>query len=181
MRKLFFVALVALCITGCNNKADESATASTSTTTASSEQLAYPYTLEEPYKDWQPGDKRHAVMVMKSLKAFETGNFDETIADFADTVEMKFDYFEQKVPKDSLKAFFASERAKYNNVVIKMSDWESVISSDKKTEYVTLWYKQIWTDKNGKSDSMSVVDDVRIVNGKITELDEKTRHYAVKK
>jgi hypothetical protein len=56
-----------------------------------------------------------------------------------------------------------------------------VISKDKKIEYVTMWYKQITTDKNGKTDSIAVVDDCKIVNGKIVELDEKIQHYAAKK
>jgi hypothetical protein len=62
-----------------------------------------------------------------------------------------------------------------------MNDWESVISADKKDEWVTLWYKQIQTDKKGKTDSLGVVDDAKIVNGKIVLLDEKIQHYPVAK
>lgn len=64
---------------------------------------------------------------------------------------------------------------------IKMNDWESVISKDKKTEYVSLWYKEITTDRNGKVDSVECMDDMEIKNGKIVSLNEKQRHYAVKK
>ena len=62
-----------------------------------------------------------------------------------------------------------------------MGDWESVISKDGKTEYVTMWYKQITTDKMGKTDSIAVVDDCRIMNGKIVELDEKIQRIPAKK
>lgn len=62
-----------------------------------------------------------------------------------------------------------------------MNDYESVISKDKKDEWVTLWYKQITTDKKGKVDSISVVDDIKIENGKITVLDEKSRKFPVPK
>ena len=58
-----------------------------------------------------------------------------------------------------------------------MQDWISVISKDKKSEWVTLWYKEILTDKNGKSDSVNVVDDAKIENGKIVILDEKVQHF----
>ncbi len=34
-----------------------------------------------------------------------------------------------------------------------MEDWESVISKDKKEEWVTLWYSQKWEDMKGKTDS----------------------------
>jgi len=62
-----------------------------------------------------------------------------------------------------------------------MGDYESVISKDKKEEYVTLWFKEIVTDKSGKTDSLAYVADLKIENGKITELDEKTRKYPVRK
>jgi hypothetical protein len=67
------------------------------------------------------------------------------------------------------------------NVTVYMQDWESVISKDKQDEWVTLWYKQVWTDKKGKMDSMEVVNDAKIVNGKIVVLDEAIRHYPAKK
>ena len=56
-----------------------------------------------------------------------------------------------------------------------MGDWESVISKDKKEEWVTLWYSQTWEDMNGKTDSLAVIDDLRLKDGKIIRLDEYTR------
>ncbi len=44
-----------------------------------------------------------------------------------------------------------------------------------------MWYKQITTDKMGKTDSIAVVDDCRIMNGKIVELDEKIQRIPAKK
>jgi hypothetical protein len=44
-----------------------------------------------------------------------------------------------------------------------------------------MWYKQIMTDKAGKTDSMGVVDDCKIVNGKIVILDEKIQHLVAAK
>ncbi len=183
MKKLFFIPLLGLFFISCNDKSNDAATSSTDSTktTTSSGNIVYPYTLEEPYKDWQPGDQQHAVTVMNSLKAFETGDINAAVAAFGDSVQVRFDYFHQKMSKDSLRTFFAAQRADYTSMSIKMSDWESVISKDKKTEYVTMWYKQYSTDKKGKSDSLSVIDDCKIVNGKIVELDEKIQHFPAKK
>ena len=183
MKRVLFFAGIAIFLASCNNKSESTAnTADTTKTTASAtEEPVYPYTLEGPYKDWQPGDKQHAVTVLKGLKAFETGDIDACVATFADSVDLRFDYFHAKLSNDSLKKFFTQQRANYSNITIHMGDWESVISKDKKTEYVTLWYKQIMTDKKGKTDSLGVVDDAKIVNGKIAELDEKIQHYPVKK
>ncbi|MEO7307092.1 MAG: hypothetical protein ABIR78_11835 [Ferruginibacter sp.] len=185
MKKAFFFAVITIFMISCNNKGETTAgtadSTTTTTTTASSEELVYPYSLDEPYRDWQPGDKQHALTVMKSLKAFETGDINGAVAAFGDTVNLRFDYLHVKLSNDSLKKFFTEQRGMYSSMSIKMGDWESVISKDKKSEYVTLWYKQIWTDKKGKTDSLAVIDDARIVNGKIVELDEKIQHFPAKK
>ncbi|MEI9958032.1 MAG: hypothetical protein WDM90_17405 [Ferruginibacter sp.] len=57
-----------------------------------------------------------------------------------------------------------------------MQDWESVISADKKEEWVTLWYKEYTTDKKGVVDSLGITNDAKIVNGKVVILDEKIQH-----
>ncbi|HEX2684840.1 MAG TPA: hypothetical protein VHL77_12935 [Ferruginibacter sp.] len=185
MKKVLFFAAITFFAISCNNKGDTATTTTdtSKTTVASSDSkdLVYPYTLDELYRDWQPGDKQHAVTVMKALKGFETGDMDATLAGFGDSVDLRFDYYHAKLSHDSLKTFFAAERAKYSSMTIKMGDWESVISADKKTEYVTLWYKQIFTDVKGKTDSLSVINDCKIANGKIVELDEKTQHFPAKK
>ena len=51
---------------------------------------------------------------------------------------------------------------------------------NKKTEWVTLWYKQSWKDAKGVADSMNVVNDIRMENGKMVQLDEKVSHYQKK-
>ena len=61
----------------CNNAATNEAKPADSTaapaTAAAALQLDYPYTLPEPYANWQPGDQQHAVNVMKALQAYEKG------------------------------------------------------------------------------------------------------------
>ena len=179
MKRLLLFACISIFVTSCNNSGEKTESkAADSTSTA---KYDYPYTLTEAYRDWQPGDQQHAVTAMKALKAFETGDMAGCVTNFADSVEVRFDYFQAKMSNDSLKKFFTTQRANYTSMTINMGDWESVISKDKKTEYVTMWYKQIWTDKNGKTDSLAVIDDCKIVNGKIAELDEKTQHYPAKK
>ncbi|MCW3106818.1 MAG: hypothetical protein JWQ09_1324 [Segetibacter sp.] len=184
MKQILVNALLVLFAFGCNDKSSNTDTKTTdSATTAAAttdEKLDYPYTLERPYQDWQPGDKKHAVTVMKSLKAYEDGNIDACVAGFGDSVELRFDNYYAKLSNDSLKKMFTKSRNDLSALKVKMGDWESVISKDKKAEYVTLWYKQIETDKKGKIDSLSIVDDAKIVNGKIVELDEKIQHFPKK-
>ena len=62
-----------------------------------------------------------------------------------------------------------------------MYDYVSVISADKKDEWVTMWYKQAWKNERGVADSVAVVDDCKMHNGKMIELDEKVQRYPAKK
>ncbi len=184
MKRLLFFLSMMFFVVSCNNSGTTETKAgdSSKTTEAKTSDMAMPYTLsDEPYKDWQPGDKNHAVTVMNSLKGFETGDLAACLAGFGDSVDVTFDGFRQKFSKDSLAKFLTAERARISVVKIYMDDWESVISKDKKTEYVTLWYKQVVTDIKGKVDSMNIVDDCRIKDGKIISLNEKIQRYPPKK
>jgi hypothetical protein len=180
MKKILLFSSLAIFALGCNNNdatdaktGDSSKMADTKMTDAKLPEMPFP--LDHPYDNWTAGDPQHAATVMKSLKAFQDGDINNAIAAFGDTVRVGFDNFQGKLSKDSLKATLTHWRAMSASIVIKMDDWESVISSDKKSEWVTLWYKEIHTDKKGNVDSMSVVDDCKIMNGKIVVLDEKTQ------
>jgi hypothetical protein len=184
MRKLLFIACVAS-LAACNNAATtETKKDSTATTTAMPEKKpvpSFPYTMEKPWSNWQIGDPQHIVTAMNALKGFETGDIAACIKGFGDSVELHFDGYRAKLSNDSLGKWFTNERNNYTAYKVYMGDFESVISEDKKTEYVTMWYKQVMTDKKGKTDSVSVVDDCKIANGKIVELDEKVQRYPAKK
>lgn len=178
MKSMATFLLMGCVALACN---DQATTSEQSEPAGDTTQIEYAYTTDHPADNWVPGNQQHAAMVLKSLKAFENGNLDEAIRDFADSVTWSMDYFEQKMSKDSLKAMMQQYRDDLTSYSIKMDDWESVISKDKKTEWVSLWYRQYWTEKSGKSDSLICMDDVKIENGKIAEIDEKVRHFPAKK
>ena len=185
MKQLLTCAVLALMAVSCNDtakSADENlATDTSSTAEVAAVELKYPYSLREPYEDWQIGDMNHVVTVLNGLKAYETGDIPACMASFGDSIDVRFDGFHQKFSKDSLQKFFTKSRGELSAHFIEMQDWESVISKDKSKEYVTIWYKEIMTDKKGKKDSLSVVDDARIVNGKIVMLDQKIQRFPAKK
>ena len=180
MKKMLIIACATLFAIGCNNKAET--TESKAAPDATAEKIDYAYLpANHPPDNWDRGDQKNVAFVLKSLKAFESGNVDEALAAFADTVHWSADYFDQKVSKDSLRAMFNDFWKNMASLKIVMSDYEAVTSKDKKEEWVTLWYKQIMTDKAGKVDSAAMVNDLKIENGKITELDEKSRKYPAAK
>lgn len=184
MKNFFFFACVAVFAAACNNSTESATSKSTDTsgtTTATAEKMDYPYTLAEPYKNWQMGSQANVVTLLKGLKAFENGDVAACMQSFGDSTEIFFDGFHAKLSHDSLQKTFTAQRAGYKSLVVKMIDWESVISADKKEEWVTIWYKQIQTDQKGMTDSANVINDARIKDGKIVTLNEYLQHYPAKK
>jgi hypothetical protein len=180
MKKTFVILSALIFVFGCQSKTDSKATSSTSETT--SEKFDYAYLPDNhPPVYWEPGNQKNLVSALNALKAYETGKVDEVMTYFADSVQFTVDGFDAKIPNDTLKAGFTEAWKNASSIKVKMGDYESVISKDKKEEYVTLWFKEIVTDKAGKVDSLAYVDDIKFENGKIVSLDEKTRKYPANK
>jgi len=183
MKRMLFIASIALFFAACNSSASKTEeTAKTETTAPPAETIDYAYLpANHPPDNWDRGDQKNIAMVLKSLKAWENGNVEESASYFADSVELGFDGFEKKVSHDTLLAMIKDLRKNISSVSIRMQDYESVISKDKKEEWVSLWYKEITTDNKGKTDSVFYMDDLKISNGKITVLDQKSRRYSTAK
>ena len=180
MKQFLFVAFAAFLLHACKPATTETTTTDSQVSTAPPElNVEYAYTIERP-DNWLPGDKNNTAIALRTLKAFENGDIDASMQGFADTVRIEMDNFEATLSNDSLKAMFKRERGGIKEMKIDMEDWESVVSKDKSLEYVSLWYKQSWTDASGKTDSLEVMDDLRMKNGKIVLLNEKIRHMAKK-
>lgn len=181
MRHLLSSALLLLLLAGCTeaNK-DKKETEAVKVEGVPVSEVKLPFELARPYQNWQMGSTENVAAAMTGLKTFIDKDFAGLAAVTGDSVELVFDYFHTKLNRDSAIKFFMNERAKYSEVNITMYDYESVISADKKSEWVTLWYKQVWKDPKGMSDSMNVVDDIRIKDGKMVELDEKVSHFPKK-
>ena len=177
------MAVTAILILSCNNETkDTTSTEETKKEPATTETLVYAYPLKDhPSDNWDRGDQKNVVMVLNALKAWENNKLDECFSYFADSVELAFDELETKLSKDSTQKFFQPQRDNMKNYSIDMEDYEAVISKDKKNEWVSLWYKEKWTDSKGKTDSIFHMDDLKIVNGKIALIDSKSRKYAKKK
>ena len=56
--------------------------------------MDYAYTIENR-DQWEWGSKDNTKIVLQSLKDWENGDYDAAVRNFADTVELKFDGFEQ--------------------------------------------------------------------------------------
>lgn len=174
---LFFVTV---CAISCNDSATvkdgAAATSKTAETTSSATKPNYPYTIPKP-DNWEIGNTSNTNTALSALKAWEDGKMDEAVKYFSDSVMVNFDGISKKMSNDSLKAFLNIGYNNSKNVKIKMSDWESVVSKDKSQEWVTLWYTQYNDTKQGGRDSIDILNDVQLKDGKIVRLDEYTRKF----
>lgn len=180
MKKLLIVCTAAAAFISCKDKATESATTTDSSSAAAAKAVDLPYSKTKPV-DWEWGSNENIAIAMNALKAYQNNQPEECAKYFADTAMIQFDHLDKTIPRDSLAAFFKAGWATNKHIDIKMDDYESVVSKDKSLEYVSLWYKQITEDTKGKIDSLDVMNDLKMKNGKIVLISEKTRHYGDKK
>ena len=177
---MLLILFIGVALTSCNNEEKKTA-AETTETKAATTDAKLPYTLATPYRSWQIADNNdNTIAAMACLKAFVDKDYTAMSALMADSIQVRLDGYAAKMSRDSATKVFTAQRQMYSDLTITMYDYESVISGDKKEEYVTLWYKQAWKDDKGKADSLNIVDDCKMKNGKMIELDEKVQHFPAK-
>lgn len=182
MRHVFLLVCITAVLFACNSSdtktAGETKTAETKVAAMSTNDFAYPV---KDWADWQPGSMDNLKMVLQSLKDYETGNVDACMNSFADSIHLSFEDLEGKFTKDSVLKMFKAQRSSLKDLKVNMDDYESVKSKDGSKEYVSMWYTEKWQDQKGVWDSAIQMDDLRIINGKIASIDQKTRHFLKKK
>ena len=149
-------------------------------TAKNADNLDYAFTKTSK-SNYVMGDPAQIQMVLKSLKAFESNNIDELVTNFGDTIGLYFDNFSAKVSRDSAKTILTNNRNNYDSYKINMHDWETVKSTNTDDEWVSLWYTEIYQEKGGKVDSINIMDDVKLKNGKIVEINGYVRRFTTKK
>ena len=171
---LFLAGLISFVLFSCQSESKPAPVKSDSAVAKGS--IVYPFTPKYSI-NWRPGDEKNALIVLNCLKHYVDGDMKGAFADLADTVEFYNDGFHFSGSKDSLQAIISAERSGLASVSKVFDTWLTAYYPDNGDTWVTLWYKEITTDKKGKTDSLFYVDDVLIKNGKIKEYDEKIRHY----
>ena len=176
MKSLVMLMVGGVLFASCNNSKSTTpgATNDTTATAANVQKMNYPYTIDHP-DYWEIGSQQNTLKALNSLKAWENRNMDESLKYFGDSIHIQFDGTDKMVSNDTLKAMFNESASIAKNWSIKMQDWESVISKDKKEEYVTLWYREYHKNRQGVKDSADIINDLKMKDGKIIGLDEYTR------
>jgi len=178
MKKILALVFISAAFFGCGSepKKDEAKTDST----AKKEPLVYPFTAKYSL-NWQPGDEKNAVLALTSFKKYVDGDVKGAFDYFADSIEFIADKFHFVGKKDSLVAMMIPMRAEMTSMSVQPDTSLTASYPDKNETWVTVWSTQTWTDKKGKTDSVYLVDDILIKDGKIHEVDEKQREFPVPK
>ncbi|MBS4064775.1 MAG: hypothetical protein KGZ74_09460 [Chitinophagaceae bacterium] len=179
MKQTLVLLSVVFVLASCNNNTATSSEPA-ATTTAPAADVPLPFALAEPYKNWAIGSNENVAVAMKGLKAFIDNDFTALASIIGDSISLDFDQYQAKLSRDSAIKFFTGIRPTFNDITITMYDYVSVVSADKKSEWVTMWYKQNWKDSKGVADSMNYVNDIRLENGKMVELNEKGSRFMKK-
>jgi hypothetical protein len=182
MKQFMVITCLAFMLASCNDaKKDNKDSGLTKVEGVPLAEVKLPIPLEKPYRNWQIGSTENVVVAMNSLKTFIDKDFTAMAATIGDSLYVDFDNYQAKMSHDSAVNWFTAMRPMYNDLKVTMYDYVSVISGDKSEEWVTFWYKQWWKNDKGVADSMNVTDDIKLKNGKMIELDEKTSRFQAKK
>jgi hypothetical protein len=182
MKKIVLLLLPTTLFFACTNDATVKGTAdSTETTTKATEteNVVLPYTVART-PDWERGSLSNVAIAMNTLKAFVDNDMTGIQQYLADSVEFYTDNIAFKGTRDSLAKFFTMYRNKMDTIDIRMHDYESVKSKTRGEEWVSMWYTETDQVKGGAKDSSMVMDDIKIVNGKVAIIDSKARRLTKK-
>ena len=173
MKKLNALFFGVLLFAACQNK-------ETATTDVKSNATVYPYTIKDA-EDWEMStDSKNMVIAMSAVKAFENRDTAALKAFIGDSINLIVDGYEFKGLKADFLKSAQEEMNKYKSITISMEDAESVTNKDKSKQWVSLWYKQYWEDKDGKKDSVRYFNDIQLKDGKVVIWSEYVQH-AMKK
>ncbi len=165
MKMIFAILVAGLAITACTPSEKPEETAANEPA-ASSVQL--PYTASYSSQFTQDVSDQDLLTVLNSYKHWETGDMTALRATFADSISFEgWDGFVHNGTSDDLIKRWSSSRDSLSSVSINMVAWMKAHSTDKNADFITVWYTEIDTYKDGKVDSAHWADTNMITNGKI--------------
>jgi hypothetical protein len=149
---------------------------------AKSDSVAMPYKASYS-SSWTISDSvKNAQAVLQSYKDWEDNKLSNAPAYFADTVAFDFwDGTKFKFRRDSMVKFFQKFRDSLSSSKIDVIAYTNLHSTDKNQDWVSVWYKQTDTYKNGKVDSTFFQDDNLMVKGKMVYVSDKRQALKKKK
>ena len=148
--------IILLILASCN-----SGTSTTSADTAAviadtvKKSVTYPYTINYS-SQFEFIDPEKGKIILDLWKDFDNNTLDNSKDKFADTVSMKFPGLQMRASRDSVIASTKSYRASFSAVASSVDAVMSVRATDKKTDWVAVWGKEVHTNKKNVKDSVEI-------------------------
>ncbi|HTD39085.1 MAG TPA: hypothetical protein VK671_00595 [Mucilaginibacter sp.] len=115
-------------------------------------------------------------LVLQSYKDWEDNNLKNAPAYLADTVTMDFSSGRHLMAtRDGIVKDWQNFRDSLTSVKLDILAVINLHSTDKNSDWVSVWYKETDTYKTGKVDSAFYQDDNRMVKGKMAYISSKRR------
>jgi hypothetical protein len=123
-------------------------------------------------------DTSHAniIIALKALKAFEKNDTAEMSKFFTDTLMAEFDGCTFIGARSQYLAKTKTIRDSLKNLSVKLYDWQSVSSRNRKEAWVTIWTLRSFDNSTGQRDSLEYVQDMQFKDGRIVKTGEYLRH-----
>jgi hypothetical protein len=165
MKQILFLACCAALLAACNSQ--PSTTVKEESKPAASN-IQLPYTAEYSSQWNDKVSDEDLLTVLNSYKFWQTNDMKALEGTLADSVHFEsYAGFKYNGPKAGLLKMWTKSRDSLSKVDLMMDAWVKSHSIDKNTDFVTVWYKEIDTYKDGRVDSAYYVDDNLVEKGKI--------------
>ncbi|MGB8195271.1 MAG: hypothetical protein WCF67_25265 [Chitinophagaceae bacterium] len=159
------ILLICSCICGLMACNSDSTTISDVSTTPP---VQLPFTASYT-ADWSDSvSDQDLLVVLNSYKYWQDNDMKALSGVMGDSVTfLSYSGFKYSGRKDSLMNMWTKSRDSMSGVTIIMDSWRKAHSTAKKGDFVSVWYKEIDTYKDGRVDSAYYQDNNMILNGKI--------------
>lgn len=164
MKSILIMMLAGLVLTACNAPSEKE----TETSTPAASTVPLPYTADYSSQWTQDVSDQDLATVLNSYKAWETGDMAALRATLSDSISFEgWDGTLYDGTTDGLLERWKTSRDSLSSVEITMNAWIKSHSVDKNADFVSVWYKEVDTYKDGRTVSAYWQDVNMVVNGKI--------------
>lgn len=179
--KKIFIAAIAVILYACNAEEKTTPGEETKAVTATPVVISNMSGYEAGYsKSFEMGEAKHAETVLALWKDFDNGNLEPSKGLFADSVS--FLVSDGSIIAGTRDSAIASVQAWRNTLSSVKSSVDAILpvrSIDKNENWVSIWGKEISTDKKGKTDSVYLQESWRF--NKDGKIDLMLQHMRVLK
>jgi len=164
MKQILFLACCAALLAACNSEPAQ--VKDEKKAEASNVQLPFTAAYSSQWNDMV--SDADLLTVLNSYKYWQDNDMKGLESVLADTISFEsYAGFKHNGPKAKLLEMWGKSRDSLSKVDLVMDAWVKSHSIDKNTDFITVWYKETDTYKDGRVDSAYYVDDNMMVNGKI--------------